>query len=98
MPSHVQISCINKSNRISHYERILAVGGVSRDGAAWRLSEANAIAGIKSGTYAFYISQQGHLVDVVIAQGPKGREYLKTASDAVRPDDLLALPECPATL
>jgi hypothetical protein len=34
-------------------------------------------------------------VNVIIARGPSGREYLKTNADHYKPDNLLALPECP---
>ncbi len=90
----VQISCINKSDRMNPWERILRVGGVNPDGQRWRLSLTDAIDGIKAGKWTFFVSVGGHRVDVVIAKSRFGNEYLKTVPDVDSPDNLLSLPEC----
>jgi hypothetical protein len=95
MADEVEIKCINKSDRSNAHERIRNVGGVNGDGSRWRLTEDEAIAGIKSGKWKFWTTGGGKIVWVVIAKSSAGREYLKTESDGVQPNNLLALPECP---
>jgi len=94
MTNRVQVSCISKTNRTDVHDRIQNIGGVNADGSRWRLSETNAIAGIISGRWEFYVSVRGHTVKVIVANSAAGREYLKTEADSYQPDNLLALPEC----
>jgi hypothetical protein len=93
MPTRVQIQCVTKRDRQNPHERIEAVGGV-HDSKPWYLPEAQAIAGIKNGTYSFYTSVNGRTVDVVVAVH-EGREYLKTVADGYAPNNLLSLSACP---
>jgi Protein of unknown function (DUF3892) len=89
-----QVMCINK--RPSHYdphERIQAIGGVE-NGYRWKRQESDAIQDVKRDSAAYYTFEGGKLAWVVVAQH-NGREYLKTEADGYRPDNLLALPECP---
>ncbi|MGH6889411.1 MAG: DUF3892 domain-containing protein [Rhizomicrobium sp.] len=89
-----QVMCINK--RGSHYdphERIQAIGGV-HGGYRWKDTEDEAIANVKRDSTSYYVSVNGRTVWVVVAKH-NGREYLKTESDDYRPDNLLALDECP---
>lgn len=95
MASSVRISCINKSNRTDPHERIRHVGGINPNGGRWKLGEADAIAGIERGEWAFYVERpQGDRVDVIVAVR-LGRKYLKTRADGDQPNNLLALAECP---
>jgi len=96
MGSWVRISCVNKTDRTSPHERIRNVGGVNSDGTRWRLTESEAIRGIREGKWLFYVERPaGHRVNVVIAVSQWGNEYLKTEADGEQPDNLLSLPECP---
>ncbi len=95
MATDVRILGINKSDRTNPHERIKSIGGVKVDGSRWKLSEDEAIAGIKAGTWRFWTAAGGKSVWVVIAKTSAGHEYLKTEPDGVTPDNLLALPECP---
>lgn len=95
MASRHQIRCINKSAHFNPHERIRNVGGKNQDGTLWKISEDEAITGIETGKWAFYVSQQGHTVDVVVALSAHGHKYLKTVADGLQPDNLLSLPECP---
>ena len=95
MAERVRISCIVK--RGGHYnphERIESVGGF-HGGQRWKLSEDDAIKGIKAGKWNFYVHSGGREVDVIIAVH-LGREYLKTRNDHYLWDNLLQLPDCPA--
>ena len=94
MADNVQISCIHKRDRPSPHERISHVGGVNANGTGWILTEDDAIAGIESGKWKFFVSVQGKSVWVVIATH-QGRKYLKTEADGLAPNNLLSLPECP---
>ena len=88
------IDCINKNPRYDPHHRITRVGGRNDDGTRWKLSEDEAIAGIRGGKWDFYVHAGGRVVNVVIARAASGRVYLKTVDDGYAPDNLLSLPEC----
>jgi len=94
MTIRYQIQCINKSDRYNPHERILNVGGVVSN-TRWKISQQNAIAGIESGKWEFYVTAGGSTVDVIVATSSHGHKYLKTKADGEHPDNLLSLPECP---
>lgn len=90
-----QIKCIKKTNRISSHERISHVGGQNPDGTQWKLSLTDAIKGIESGQWKFYVSVGGDSVWVIVSKSAAGNKYLKTENDGDQPNNLLSLPECP---
>ena len=94
MPSRHEVLCVNKSDRPNPHERIINIGGRNTDGTAWKVSQAEAIEGIESGKWAFYVNRGGHPVNVVVAVSRYGHKYLKTESDSEHPNNLLSLPEC----
>lgn len=95
MAGWVQIQCINKSDRPNAHERILFIGGMNPDGARWKRSQEQAIQDVESGTYNYYVSVQGKVVNVIVATSQYGYKYIKTVSDGEHPNNLLSLPECP---
>jgi hypothetical protein len=95
MAADIQVQCINKTNRSNHYERIHNIGGVNADGTRWKLSEDEAIAGMKDGRWTFYTLVNNVRANVRIGWHQLKREYLTTEPDGYQPNNLLALPECP---
>lgn len=92
----ISIQCINKTNRQDVHDRIHSIGGTNADGTRWKLSQTQAIADVESGRYAFYVERPpGHRVNVIVERSRFGHKYLKTTADGERPDNLLALDECP---
>jgi len=85
-----QITCINKQDRPNPWERITHVGG--RD---WKLTQQDTIAHIEAGRHSFFVSKNGHRVDVVVRESRFGNKYLTTEPDGESQNNLLALPECP---
>ncbi len=94
MPASHRVRCINKTHRSSPHERISHIGGIGDDGNRWKITQPDAIAGIESGKWHFFVSEGGHTVDVIVAVHA-GHKYLKTKNDGLHPDNLLSLPECP---
>ena len=86
----LQVTCITKlPSHQDRHRRIQAVGG-----RGWRVPEEVAIANVKRDPAAYYVSEHGKSVWVIVRQH-EGRDYLKTQTDHFLPDNLLSLPECP---
>jgi hypothetical protein len=94
MPSRHEIMCVNKSDRPNPHERIASIGGRNPDGSAWKLSQPDAVDGVETGKWAFYVARGGSTVNVVVAVSRYGHKYLKTESDGEHPNNLLSLPKC----
>ena len=95
MAGYHEVLCINKSNRTDPHERITQIGGKNKDGNRWTLTQQEAIEGMESGKWSFYVSKNGRTVNVIVATSRYGHKYLKTVADGEQPDNLLSLSECP---
>lgn len=84
-----EVTCVNKSDRKNAHDRITHIGG-----ANWKLTQEEAISGIKSGRWSFFVKKGGSEVDVIVATAASGHQYLKTKPDGEQPNNLLNLPEC----
>lgn len=58
------------------------------------LAQADAIDGIESGKWSFYVHADGREVAVIVKTSRFGHKYLTTKADGEHPDNLLSLPEC----
>ena len=94
MRQSIRVECVVRTDRVSPHHRIRAIGGRSREGEPWRLSEEAAIAAIENERATFYVEwPKGHRIDLVVGQG-LGKTYLKTERDGESPEALLVLPDC----
>lgn len=93
MADKVEIKCVNKSDRPNPHERIRAVGGF-HNGKSWKLSQEDAIKGIESGRWEFFVNVRQQVVKVIVATSRFGHKYIKTVNDGEAPNNLLSLPEC----
>lgn len=78
--------------------RLQGVGGTGikgTEGEPWWLPIDDAISGIEAGLFELWtVDQKGNSVWVLVDQR-NGRKYLRTESDGVEPNNLLALNPCP---
>ena len=94
MRQSIRVECVIRTDRVSPHHRIRAIGGQSREGEPWRLSEEAAIAAIENERATFYVEwPKGHRLDLVVGQG-LGKTYLKAERDGESPETLLGLPDC----
>lgn len=84
-----EVTCINKNNRASAYERITHIGWHDK-----KITVQQAIEDINKTRDSYYVQQGTHKVYLIVAKR-NGVEYVKTENDGDTPDNLLSLPECP---
>lgn len=90
-----QVRYVWKNDRYNPSDRITHIGGVHLGGKHWKLTQQEAIRGIETGEYRFYVNVVGERDWLIVAFSIFGNLYLKTASDKDEPNSLLVLPECP---
>ena len=83
-----RVTCTTKSSgQVTH------LGGINDNGTNFYVSEENAIVGIKTKSWSFYVQDGQKKVAVVIATRNEV-EYLKTENDGVDENNLLSLQDC----
>jgi len=80
MPSHYQIHCVSRSDRLNHDRRIRNIGGVNADGARWQISEAVAIPTIGIGASVACDGQILVLEDM-LGLSPRVPKFVKRYGD-----------------
>ncbi len=90
-----EVLYVDKSSNSNPHERIIHIGGINALGNVWKLSQQQAIIGLESGTWEYFLKKPGKILDIIIAQSNAGDKYLKTEEDGEQPDNLLLLPGFP---
>ncbi len=90
-----EVLYVDKSSNLNPVDRILNIGGINALGNLWKLSQQQAIIGLESGTWEYFIKKSDKVLDIIIAQDKEGTKYLKTKEDSEQPDSLLTLSEFP---
>jgi Protein of unknown function (DUF3892) len=93
-PTRLEVTCINRTDWHNGHERIKNIGGKIGP-KVWKNSVEFVMDWIEDGTFAYFVNQGGHQVDIIIAMKADGHKYLKTKADGEQPNSLLSLPECP---
>ncbi|MBI5831282.1 MAG: DUF3892 domain-containing protein [Armatimonadetes bacterium] len=93
MAQRHRVRCIVKTGQTEPWSCIAAIGGLNMNNTPWRVSVAEAIAGMEAEQWAFYVLRHGRQVDLVVAE-QDGHRYLKAGRDGIEPKGLLQLPEC----
>lgn len=93
MVQSLQVLTTTKDHRRDPYRTITHIGGLNADGSRWRLGVDEAIDGMRSRRWEFYVvDEDGRKVWLHITVARDGHEYLKTLDDPGVPRMLLALP------
>lgn len=90
-----EVLYVNKSSNTKPHERIVNIGGVSAIGSVWKLSQQQAIIGLESETWEYFMKKEDKILNIIVAKGEGGSKYLKTEEDGEQPENLLKLPEFP---
>jgi len=91
--ANVQVTCINKRNRMSSHEHITHLGG-----ATWKWTREAVIQSIEAKTNTFFVDDpmSVKVSYVGVVRPTDGRApFVQTHADGVWNNNLLALPECP---
>jgi hypothetical protein len=86
----LQVTCVNKPDRLSTHEAITYLGGYG-----WRWTRQQVVDAIKARTSTFYTYVGGKRADIEARVSPNGTEYIQSHADGYWNNNLLALKECP---
>jgi hypothetical protein len=94
MANNFEVTCVTKNEQAQPTERVTHIGGINGRGRGWRLTRAEAIEGIISGRWQFFVRVGEAKTTLVVGMSAMGARYLKTELDDGDPRTLLQLPEC----
>lgn len=92
--ANLQVTCVNRNISLDPDSRLSYVGGVYND-IRWKHSVFDVVFHLEMTIHSYYIMEEDQMLELKIAS-TNGRKYLKTKADALHPESLLSLPECPA--
>ena len=88
-----EVTCINKADRNSPYERIAFIGGIVQ-GQYRVVPLEEAVRQVETRQWRMYIRMDGFDFPLVVAVSTQQHKYLKTITDFNEDNNLLSLPEC----
>jgi hypothetical protein len=94
MAERHEILYSDKLGRASAHEQITHIGGRNGDGTTWKITQQEAISGITTGRWSFYVKREGNELEVIAAKSRLGHRFLKTERDGDQANTLLGLPAC----
>lgn len=96
MTARFQVRFTDKGQGTQPQDRIAAIGGLDPHAKPWKLTGAEAVAGVEKGEWSFFVRGAGGEAEIVVASTAQGQKYLKAAGDLDQPETLMNLPAFPA--
>jgi hypothetical protein len=88
-----EVTCISKNTNHDRHDHLTHLGGQSPLGRGWRVTIAEAIKGILSGKWHFFVTIGGRQEPLRVAVDRDGSRYLKL-DDQENAHGLMKLPAC----
>jgi hypothetical protein len=93
-PVEYQVCFVEKTLRLTPWERVTHLSGNTSDGHLWRMSYYDAIRQVEEGTALFYIQRDGIRILLTVVKNAWGYKCLRTEDDREN-EVLLCLPTPP---
>lgn len=94
MANSHEILFVRRNTSAETIFNITHIGGRLKEGAEWSIPCVDAIKGIESGRFEFYVQNDaGETEKLVVARHRKIGTYLKSERDSNKPTSLLNLPD-----
>jgi hypothetical protein len=96
MAYRLQVSCVIRSQEKEPNLYLRAIGGEIRDGGCWLLSQQDAIKGLDSGRWSFFLKDEyGVERAIVVGENDDRQRFLKVEGEGQTPERLLRLKPFP---
>lgn len=96
MTARFQVRFTRKGTGTQPQERVTAIGGLDPHAILWSLTGDEAVAGVESGEWSFFVRGADGETEIVVASTTRSDKYLKAACDKEQPETLINLPSFPA--